>query len=135
VDATNSGGATPLHVAAAAGAPAVRMLLEHGAKPNVADPLQITPLLVAAGYGDAETVRALVEAGADITANDALARTALDHALRGNPRHPEVAKYLRSIGAPSHYPATRPATSPSTAPTTSPATAPATKPPAAPSGA
>ena len=114
----NAGGGTPLHVAAAVGEKCVRVLLDHGADANARDDLKTTPLHWAAGYSDVETVKALVEAGADVTAKDAVGLSALDHANRGNRRRPEVARYLaaqmQAAGAPTTAPSSVPSTAPST---------------------
>jgi len=77
-------GTTPLIRAAKAGdVAAVRLLLEHGADPNLPNSLRITPLMAAAGVGSTtidtraryrneeqgiETAKLLLAAGADINA-------------------------------------------------------------------
>lgn len=83
-----TGGATPLHLAAAAGGPAAedfaQILLDAGADPNPADVKGVTPLMTAAGHEDPACAEAMTErlldAGADPTAVDADGRTALDRA-------------------------------------------------------
>ena len=57
-----------------------RMLLVHGADPNVRDEDQRTPLMRAARNSDAELVRVLLDAGADVHAVDAGGRSVLHHA-------------------------------------------------------
>jgi ankyrin repeat protein len=72
VHATDSTGATPLHVAAALGhANAVEMLLAGGADPNTADARGLTPLHLAAGGLRAAVVEELLSAGADPMARPA----------------------------------------------------------------
>ena len=86
-------GATPLLRAAKAGdAEAVRLLLEHGANPNLPNLQGITPVMAAAGLGSNEidtrgrfktqpeqiaAIDLLVRAGADVNAHDAKGQTAL----------------------------------------------------------
>ncbi len=48
----------------------VRALLQGGARPDIADDLGLTPFLVAARFGDVETARLLLDAGADPTRVD-----------------------------------------------------------------
>ncbi len=68
----------------------MRLLLEHGANPNIATTNNTTPLMVAAGIGwvegvtnergpkeNIEAVKLLLELGADVTAVDGDGRTAL----------------------------------------------------------
>ena len=43
----------------------------------------VIPLMMAASFDDAETLRALLDAGADIRARDAKGKSALDHAGKG----------------------------------------------------
>ncbi|HPP61767.1 MAG: ankyrin repeat domain-containing protein [Anaerolineae bacterium] len=58
---------TPLHSAAAGRhAPVVKMLLKHGAIPNVRDRNGCTPLHAAAANGDVESIQLLILHGADI---------------------------------------------------------------------
>ena len=86
-------GTTPLLRAAKAGdVPAMRLLLAHGANPNLPTASGITPLMAAAGNGSAaldtrgrykseaqaiETVKVLLAAGAEINARDNTGQTAL----------------------------------------------------------
>ena len=77
----NKTGWTPLHYAATGGHDAViRLLLEHYAYIDSESPNQTTPLMMAAKYGNAQTVQALLEAGADFTLKNALGLTAFDFA-------------------------------------------------------
>jgi ankyrin repeat protein len=86
-------GATPLLRAAKAGdADSVRLLLEHGAIPDLPQQLGITPLMAAAGIGRQSNdtrgrftseeqalvvIRQLLDAGADVHAKDRFGRTAI----------------------------------------------------------
>ena len=86
-------GATPLLRAAKAGdVEAVRLLLQHGANPNLPNIQGITPLMAAAGLGSNEidtrgrfktqpdqvaSIDLLVKAGADVNAHDSRGQTAL----------------------------------------------------------
>jgi ankyrin repeat protein len=86
-------GATPLLRAAKAGdAAAVRLLLDHGANPNLPNIQGVTPLMAAAGLGSNEidtrgrfktqpdqiaSIDLLVKAGADVNAHDNNGQTAL----------------------------------------------------------
>ena len=86
-------GTTPLLRAAKAGdAPAIRLLLAHGANLELPNSAGITPLLAAAGIGSndidtrghfktskdaTEAIQLLLTAGANINASDSLGRTAL----------------------------------------------------------
>ena len=86
-------GATPLLRAAKAGdVEAVRLLLQHGANPNLPNIQGVTPLMAAAGLGSNEidtrgrfktqpdqvaSIDLLVKAGADVNAHDSRGQTAL----------------------------------------------------------
>jgi ankyrin repeat protein len=65
-DSKDSDGATPL-ILGAGSEGIVRVLLEHGANPNVASTLEITPLMVAAASRESlGSVGLLLKAGADV---------------------------------------------------------------------
>jgi hypothetical protein len=77
-------------------APAVRLLLDTGLKPN--DPVDgKPPLIVAAGERCADALVALLDKGADINVRDADGRTALIIAAAGN--MVDVARVLLQRGA------------------------------------
>lgn len=74
--------AAPLHSAAARGHDKiVKMLLEHGADPNMREQGGFTPLHSAAQNGDVETIRALLLGGADLTLKSEDGKTPLDIAM------------------------------------------------------
>lgn len=74
--------AAPIHSAAAAGHyKIVKMLLDHGAEPNVREQGGFTPLHAAAQNGDVETIRYLLLGGADLTLKSEDGKTALDIAM------------------------------------------------------
>jgi uncharacterized protein len=74
--------AAPIHSAAAGGHERiVKMLLEHGADPNVREQAGLTALHAAAQNGDAETIRALLLGGADLTLKSEDGKTAMDIAM------------------------------------------------------
>lgn len=66
-------GETALHIVTTARNPTwIRFLLQRGANPNTADLKGVTPLMLAAAYGDLDSVEALVKGGARLdVANDA----------------------------------------------------------------
>lgn len=79
----NKTGWTPLHYAASgAKAPILLILLEHSAYIDAESPNGSTPLMMAAMYGNAESVKVLLEAGADPTLKNQQGLTAADFALR-----------------------------------------------------
>jgi len=81
----------------------VNELLEEGADPNVSDDEhEITPLILAASYGDIYIVRELLDHGANVNARDAHGNTALMRAIGiGNPnqRDIQLIKLLLNYGA------------------------------------
>lgn len=85
--------ATPLHSAAAGGhTMIVKMLLEHGADPNIPEQGGFTPLHAAAQNGDVETIRALLLGGADLTIKSENGKTPLDVAIEAG--HEQAAALL-----------------------------------------
>jgi ankyrin repeat protein len=68
------------------------MLLSHGVDPNAVYRNDLTALMWAAGYGHADTARALIAAGARIDAVDNRGKNALDMAREF--RHAETVSVL-----------------------------------------
>jgi ankyrin repeat protein len=56
------------------------LLLEHHAYIDAASPNDTTPLMMAARYGNAQTVKLLIDAGADVTLRNKQGMTARDFA-------------------------------------------------------
>jgi len=80
----NKPGWTPLHYAASTGQVAViEFLLENSAYIDAESPNGSTPLMMAALYGSPESVKLLIQAGADLNVKNQLGLTALDFAVRG----------------------------------------------------
>ncbi len=95
----NKTGWTPLHYAATGGHDAViRLLLENFAYIDAESPNQTTPLMMAAMYGSANSVKLLLEAGADATLRNAAGLSALDFAERGArpDAYGAIAKHLKA---------------------------------------
>lgn len=95
----NMPGWAPLHYAAASGRVAlVQLLLDRHAYIDAESPNGTTPLMMAAQYGDIESLRALLDGGADAALKNQLGLTALDFARRGQrPDHIELLE--RVLGA------------------------------------
>ena len=94
----NKVGWSPLHYAAANGHVAViALLLENHAYPDAESPNGTTPLMMAAMYGSAASVEALV-GGADPSLKNHLGMAALDFAARGARSDAQelIAAYLRA---------------------------------------
>jgi ankyrin repeat protein len=92
---------TPLHVAAAAGAPVplLAKLLKLGARTDETDGGSWTPLCCAAEAGHVEIVDWLIDRGADVTWGRDRYSTPVYCALRG--QHEELASHLIDCGAKS----------------------------------
>jgi len=74
--------AAPIHSAVAGGhEEIVKMLLQHGADPNVREQGGCTPLHAAAQNGDEEMIRTLLYGGADLNIKSDDGKTALDLAM------------------------------------------------------
>jgi ankyrin repeat protein len=88
--------ATPLQSATAAGhINIVRMLLEHGADPNVSEAGGFTPLQTASASGNTDLVRLLMEHGASLDAQADNGKTALQMAQENG--HSEIVELLNSL--------------------------------------
>ena len=97
VNGTERDGETALTQAIVYAPKGVAFLLEHGANPNVVTILQQTPVIIAAGAGDAESIRLLLAHGAQINAHPARGHTALYWARKHH--HADIAALLQQAGA------------------------------------
>ena len=81
----NKTGWTPLHYAATGGHLALlNLLLENHAYIDAESPNKTTPLMMAAQYGNAESVKLLLEAGADASLRNQLGLNAIDFANKAS---------------------------------------------------
>jgi uncharacterized protein len=79
----------------------VRLLLARGVDPNAVYRNDLTALMWAAGYGHADTARALIDAGARVELVDNRGKTALDMAREF--KHAETVDVLeRALAATRH---------------------------------
>lgn len=93
--AVNRFGWSPLHYAAAGGAPDIaRILIERGAAINSRAPGELTPLMMAAREGHESAVAVLLEAGADTALKSAEGLTAAQLADRMD--KPRIVKAIQS---------------------------------------
>ncbi|XP_024145719.1 cyclin-dependent kinase 4 inhibitor B [Oryzias melastigma] len=100
VNGRNRFGRTALQVMMMGSAAVAQVLLRHGADPNVADQTTgATPLHDAARTGFLDTVRLLVQAGADPQARDKAGRSPGDVARQDG--HADVAAFLQRLTAPA----------------------------------
>jgi ankyrin repeat protein len=97
VNASDVDGQTPLIWALGRTPSCVKLLLDHGANPNVVNVRQRTPLDLAAEAGDASAVRLLLAHGANVNVRPARAHTALYWARKK--RHLDVVTLLQQAGA------------------------------------
>jgi ankyrin repeat protein len=76
----------------------VQFLLSNSANPNVQSKTGKTPLMLAALAGDLETVKLLVESGADVNAEDYFGSNALNYAMdMSNGIHFKIPRYVQSL--------------------------------------
>lgn len=105
----NKPGWTPLHYAAthptAVSVEMVDLLLEENAYIDAASPNETTPLMMAVRYGHRDAVRALLEAGADVSLRNQQGLTALDFATQSNRRDVAdlIVRALRVRSGPSGW--------------------------------
>jgi len=86
-------GATPLHAAAEYGySEIVKVLLEHGAAPNIRDKYGDTPLHYAAVFGNSKVVKVLLEHGVDPNIRDKYGATPLHYAAAFD--YPKIVELL-----------------------------------------
>ena len=98
VDGHDLDGATPLMRAASAdNSAAIKILLKHGADPNLSTDDGWSPLHVAALRGAVHAAQALVDGGARVDAEDSYGWTAL--ALASQHRSPEIVRLLLAAGS------------------------------------
>lgn len=76
---------------------AVQLLLERGANAKVADARGFTPLMLAAGGGQLNAMRALIAAGADVNALSTHGSSALRDGVRSG--NPAAVRLLLNSGA------------------------------------
>ncbi|WP_019141013.1 ankyrin repeat domain-containing protein [Noviherbaspirillum massiliense] len=89
----NRPGWTALHYAAASGSDGiVQLLLKNSAYINAESPNKTTPIMMAAYMGHIQTVKLLLDAGADATLKNELGLTAIDIAQKSG--HRDIAEGL-----------------------------------------
>jgi ankyrin repeat protein len=96
VNRTNDLGVTPLALTSSGAM--MKKLLQAGANPNIVSSTGESPLMAAARAGNAESVKALLEHGANVNAREKLrGQTALMWAV--SQRHPDIVRVLLEHGA------------------------------------
>lgn len=99
VNAQAKSGATPLIIAAGRSGSyeAVKLLLDRGANPNLADAMGTSALIAAAYQGETATVKLLLEKGADVKAFSNMKAGPLAAAINGN--NIDIVRMLIARGA------------------------------------